>query len=191
LNLTEGPALSEPIKKFRRFCNSDGEFIYDRRTSIFFMPAAEKKAVYTELKAQISRLIDHNIYPTHIDSHHHVHTEFGIAKIWLDIAKEYGIKKIRLSKNIGKMSYGKKIYKYLFNTYVRKIGGFSTTDYFCTTEEFKSLLDNKTVLLNRSYEVMAPKYNNNGELVNATIIDIINNPNLQLMRHELTNYSEL
>ena len=95
MNLTEGQPLTDLIKSCPRFCNQDGIFIYNRQSPIFLLGKDERIAVYAEIKAQLSKLIKHNIFPTHLDSHHHVHTEFGILQVYLQVAKEYNIKKIR------------------------------------------------------------------------------------------------
>src|SRR5580692_7283502 len=72
LNLTEGDPLSEEIKKCPRFCDATGGFAYKRRHPLFFLTATEQKAVYEEMKAQIEKMVSAGIYPTHLDSHHHV-----------------------------------------------------------------------------------------------------------------------
>src|ERR1700761_6590687 len=72
LNLTEGRPLSKPILDCRQFCNESGEFAY-QRTPLFFLSKRVRDAVYLELKAQVERLRDVGIEPTHVDSHHHIH----------------------------------------------------------------------------------------------------------------------
>jgi len=170
MNLTEGQPLTDSIKKCPRFCNNEGYFIYDRKKPIFFLSGNEKIAIYTEIKAQISKLIKHNVHPTHLDSHHHVHTEFGIAGVYIEAAKEFGIKKMRLSKNIGNISYIKKVYKNIFNAYLQKIKKIKTTDYFCSANEFRHLMENDLIDTKSSYEVMVhAKLNATG-----TVVDIDN-----------------
>ena len=175
MNLTEGKPLTDLIKKCDRFCNKDGYLIYDRKKPVFFLNAQEQKAIYTEIKAQIAKLTEHNIYPTHLDSHHHVHTEFGIVRPYLEAAKESGITKMRLSKNIGNISYAKKVYKNIFNFYLHGIKKIATTGFFCSANEFRQLMDKNGVIPGSSYEVMVhAKINAEGKLIDIDNSDIKN-----------------
>src|SRR5580698_5011889 len=90
LNLTEGCSLSEDIRGFSKFCQPSGAFQYRRQGSLFFLNEPEQKAIYTEIKAQLDRLITAGIRPSHLDSHHHVHTEWAIGKLVIRLGKEYG-----------------------------------------------------------------------------------------------------
>lgn len=55
------------------------------------------KQVYTELKAQLEKMIDSGIIPTHFDSHHHI-TGVPIAfKASVEVAKELKIEKARIT----------------------------------------------------------------------------------------------
>lgn len=47
--------------------------------------------LYREWKAQINKLIKNGIYPTHLDSHHHVNTIPGISETFITLAKEFGL----------------------------------------------------------------------------------------------------
>lgn len=49
-----------------------------------------------ELRAQVQKVVDTGIQITHLDSHQHMHIVPGIIKITIDIAKEFGIKAIRI-----------------------------------------------------------------------------------------------
>jgi chitin disaccharide deacetylase len=126
LNLTEGRSLSEPIRGCRLFCNAQGEFVY-KRTPVFFLSKKQKTAVYTELRAQVERILDAGIEPTHLDSHHHMHTEWALAPLVRRLGLEYNISRIRLTRNVGVPS-PKRLYKAVFNRW--RISGFRNTDYF-------------------------------------------------------------
>ena len=152
MNLTQGTPLTEPIKKCPTFC-ADGVFTYNRQKALFTLSADEKKAVHTEITAQLKRLLDNHIVPTHFDSHHHVHTEFGVINVYLQVAKEHGIKKVRLTKNIGKTSKAKQIYKQIYNTYIRSRFGMQTTDIFCSANEYASII-NDPAIANKNIEIM-------------------------------------
>ena len=52
--------------------------------------------VEREFEAQIKKVLDSGILPSHIDSHHHVHRLPGVADITMKLAKKYDIDKIRM-----------------------------------------------------------------------------------------------
>ena len=127
LNLTEGQPLSEPILGCPLFC-TDGWFGY-QRTPLFYLGKKTREAVYLEFKAQVERVLDAGIKPTHLDSHHHIHTEWALAPSVRRLALEYKIPRIRLTRNIGAApSYPKRLYKLVFNRW--RLNGFRNTDYF-------------------------------------------------------------
>lgn len=164
MNLTQGVPLSEEIKKCPRFCK-DGRFSYQRQKPIFTLTSDEQKAIYQEISAQLGRLVCNNITPTHFDSHHHVHTEFGIINIYLAVAKEHGIRKVRLTKNIGKASTLKRLYKVFFNQYIRKGFSMITTDIFCSANEYATI-KNTPIAQGKNIEIMVhAKLNDSGEVV--------------------------
>lgn len=45
--------------------------------------------LYMEWKAQIDKVINAGIVPTHLDSHHHIHTVNGIEDVFIRLAREY------------------------------------------------------------------------------------------------------
>ncbi len=49
-----------------------------------------------ELTAQVKKVVDCGVSITHLDSHQHMHIVPGIIDIIIDIAKHFGIKKIRI-----------------------------------------------------------------------------------------------
>jgi predicted glycoside hydrolase/deacetylase ChbG (UPF0249 family) len=153
LNLTEGIPMTDEMKKCKRFCNAEGWYIFNRNPPLFTTTSDEKKALRAEIKAQMGKLVKHGVIPTHIDAHHHSHTEFGVIHIYIDIAKEFGIKKVRLSKNLGIMSTPIKMYKMAFNTMIKHYHAMATTQYFCNANEYLKLR-NENKLPKGTYEVM-------------------------------------
>lgn len=59
-----------------------------------------QKALYNEWFAQIERLLSDNIQISHIDSHHHIHTSAFIFPILKNIQHSFGIRKVRITRNI-------------------------------------------------------------------------------------------
>lgn len=47
--------------------------------------------VYAEWKAQIEKVLSNGILPTHLDSHHHIHTLKDNLPIFIKLAKEYAL----------------------------------------------------------------------------------------------------
>lgn len=53
-----------------------------------------------EWAAQIERILDHGIRPTHLDSHQHVHALPGISHVALELARRYRIPFVRIPMEI-------------------------------------------------------------------------------------------
>ena len=166
LNLTEGYPLSAAIRSCNRFCDASGQFIYKRKRPIFFLSQKEQKAVYEEMKAQIEKAIRAGIRPTHLDSHHHVHTEWGILRLLIRLSKEYNVRNIRMARNMGRQRrHLSMAYKSLFNSYLKHYPGISVTDYFGDAEDFSLLMKERSPK-NKSIEIMVhPTFNERQELV--------------------------
>src|SRR5579863_958980 len=133
LNLTEGFPLSRTLTACPTFCGEDGRFIYHRDRSLFRLSRKERVAVEDELRMQLERVLAAGIRPSHLDSHHHVHTEWAIAPLVCGLARRYGIRRIRLTRNMGPVpSRAKRWYKKLFNYWFlgRRSGLVDNTDYF-------------------------------------------------------------
>jgi len=132
LNLVTLAPLTEAMKWNATFC-IDGAFNPDWRTQSargIHLSTAEKAVVADELRAQIRRCRQAHLPVTHIDSHTHAHTIPGVADIVLGVAKESGIRAVRISRNCGKTnSLLKEIYRWWFNARLRR-HGFHTTAYF-------------------------------------------------------------
>jgi chitin disaccharide deacetylase len=82
---------------------------------------------------QLERVLAAGIRPTHLDSHHHSHTEWAIAPLVCRLARDYGIRRIRLTRNMGPVpSRAKRWYKKVFNYRFlgRRSGLVDNTDYF-------------------------------------------------------------
>ena len=79
--------------------NDEGEFDIDRvRKAGIDSTLAD--GIFNEYCAQIERLADLGVTPSHIDSHHHVHTIPRVFFILKKIQKKYRIGKVRLTRNI-------------------------------------------------------------------------------------------
>ena len=70
----------------------------------------------------------------HLDSHHHVHTDWSIYRLLRPLAQKYRITTIRLSADLHKVNIFKKVYKGVYNTLLRK--DFASYDHFCEIDEY-------------------------------------------------------
>lgn len=159
INLSDFYPLTSQIMYNKLFCNDDGSFRTLWRTKYkhgVHINKSLRNLIANEMKAQIEKCLGEDIKPTHIDSHMHIHTLPGICKIICDVAKQYNINKIRLSRNCGLVGvpHYKVLYKYLFNK-ILGMKGFITTDYFGSIDDVKILQSKYPDITNcKSIEIM-------------------------------------
>ena len=120
-----------------------------------------KVAIGNEWDSQIKRLVDAGLTPSHIDSHHHVHTIAGLVPVLESLMKKYGISYVRgcyivTLKNIihgyrhfqGSCLLKELVYLFLrYSLFLRRrkwmkevSGKVKMTDFFCSASHF---YDNK------------------------------------------------
>ena len=165
LNLTEGVPLTAEMRDCRLFCDALGCFTADfhrNREQRLFLPRTTEDVVRNEMRAQIEKFLGYNSPCRHIDSHHHVHTDYSVARILKPLLREYGFKSIRKSRNIGLgMSFPKRLYKLMFNWYMTH--GLDSTKWFGSFEDYEHCLG--MVCAGDSLEVMVhPMYGSHGRL---------------------------
>jgi chitin disaccharide deacetylase len=166
LNLTEGYSLSMTIR--------------------------EKRAVYKELKAQLDRVFAAGIRPSHLDSHHHIHTEWAIAKLTARLGGANGIRKIRLIRNMGlELAGPKMVYKQVFNRYLKRSAGITTTDYFGDIHDWYFLQLTRPPA-GKNIEIMVhPLFNEGGELVDGDLRNLQAQLEPIIDHHDTISYSDL
>ena len=185
LNLTEGFPLSSSLWAHPLFCDSSGGFVYQRARPLFRLGRAQRSAIYEEMQAQLERLLAAGIHPTHLDSHHHVHTEWAIAPLVCRLARVYGVPRIRLTRNMGLVdNYPRRLYKKMFNRwYLGPRSGFANTDYFGDIRDMKVFSGAANGgagtdvpaahLAGRSFEIMVhPLFDEGGNLVDYDRTDL-------------------
>ncbi|MCQ2814960.1 MAG: ChbG/HpnK family deacetylase [Bacilli bacterium] len=122
LCLTEFKPLSDSIKNNKKFV-INGHFYNNPNLrgikGFFYLSKKDKNDLQKEIESQM--LLFRKYFPTSnfLDSHHHIHTCFGILQIVVKLAKKYNFKRLRISKNIDSSNFLKNIYKTLINTYIR------------------------------------------------------------------------
>jgi hopanoid biosynthesis associated protein HpnK len=152
LNLSDGPPIANR-ESVPSLLNNDGEFaggpeslLLRRARRGLFLPEVEK-----EWNAQIQKVRDAGISPTHLDGHKHVHMLPGLFEIALKLAKRHDIGAIRVSLESSSLRAALSSGSKQNTTVVMKQGvqarglkllaryayqqaeraGISTADYFC------------------------------------------------------------
>jgi predicted glycoside hydrolase/deacetylase ChbG (UPF0249 family) len=102
----------------------------------------ENQIIFDEWSAQIDRLLHLGLQPSHIDSHHHVHTIPKYFRILKRIQTTYGIRRIRLSKNVyaSERNLRERFAKFIWNSALRRTPPFArTTDFFTSVDDYHAL----------------------------------------------------
>ena len=170
VNLSHGKPLTDLSST--GLINDDG--LFNRKSlsnpCIFFSTHVKNK-IKNEIIQQYDKLMAFNVEPTHIDSHHSVHTIPWVANLFIEFAKQKN-KKIRVShdrfqKNIIQIAYNKflnqqyKKHKINFSDKLEKVSSF--------TKDYDKLRHSQI-----TYEVMVhPGYENN------VLIDTVDLTNLE------------
>lgn len=141
LNLTEGTALSTALRSCPRFCTPDGQLVW-RHRQLSTLTEQEKVGVAAELRAQLDAVVAVGVRPSHIDSHHHVHTAWPLATITIALAREYGVPAIRLTRNCGPSpSLPVQLYKKALNNRIRR-AGLAAVAHFGSVQDVAGILEN-------------------------------------------------
>lgn len=98
LNITEFRPLASK-EGLKVLLDKKGYFISNKIRSVKITPSLSS-AIYLEFCAQIERLLSLGGKISHIDSHHHIHTISDFFPILKRIQKRYGLRKVRISRNI-------------------------------------------------------------------------------------------
>jgi predicted glycoside hydrolase/deacetylase ChbG (UPF0249 family) len=138
LNITQGFPLSHRSDA-KLLVDADGKMGRGVVARLRPRPAV-LRAVYGEWCTQVSRLITAGITIGHLDSHHHVHTLPVLFPVLKAVQKRFGIRKVRISKNIysASDSYGLLLQakKNVFNFAVRTLYRTRTTTGFTDLVSF-------------------------------------------------------
>ncbi len=172
LNLTEGLPLTEGIKGNPLVCAPDGSFnaAFCHNTKYrLYMDSLSIAQIEEELDAQLERFLELGFVSLHIDSHHHVHTNYPVYLALKRLNQKYSFSYIRLSRNLYKGgSVVNNIYKALYNRSVKMLcrasgslfGSFSDLmEYTGGSEASIEML-----LSSQSIEIMAHPMYRDGKL---------------------------
>jgi predicted glycoside hydrolase/deacetylase ChbG (UPF0249 family) len=168
LVLRDGPPLTDKIKRYERFCNNDGLLNLSRQRPVFYLSLAEKEVLAEEMRAQIKRCRHYEIPITHIDSHHHIHTEWAVADVLIPIVREQNIPYIRIGRNTNpNVPWLKTCYKYIFNMKLHH-AHMARTRYFGSLADYLYIVKKKGRRVRDSFEIMIhPSLNENNTLVDG------------------------
>lgn len=137
LNLTSFSPLSQS-QKIQPLLNEKGYF--HGKIRAIKIDASLREGIFTEWCAQIENLIRLGVFPSHIDSHHHVHTIPNLFQILKRVQKKYGIRRVRSTRNLYKdkiirsniFLQKKKLFNFMLKNYYRT----KTTDIFTDLSTF-------------------------------------------------------
>ena len=142
LNLTEFRPLSG-AHGLAPLLQAEGGFNPEAVSRVRPTPAL-LRAVIEEWSEQVGRFRKAGALPTHIDSHHNVHTIPWIFPVLKTIQRRFDIRRVRLSKNVygpeHRVSWRLLQKKRLWNAALRHCVKTTTTDGFTSLGEFASLL---------------------------------------------------
>jgi hopanoid biosynthesis associated protein HpnK len=96
LTLTEQRPVAAP-ETVRSLVGADGSFAPHaiQFTKRYLRGEIALADIRTELDAQIRRVLEHGLVPSHLDGHQHVHVLPGIARIVAELARRYDVRAVR------------------------------------------------------------------------------------------------
>lgn len=97
ISLVGEKCLASP-DKVRGLAGDDGRLpeSYAAFAKAYVMKRFGVAEIRAEIEAQVQKVLNAGIKPTHIDSHQHLHVMPGIIDVVIDVAKSAGIKVIRV-----------------------------------------------------------------------------------------------
>jgi predicted glycoside hydrolase/deacetylase ChbG (UPF0249 family) len=105
------------------------------------------RAAFAEWCAQIDLLAAAGVNISHVDSHNHVHTRPQIFPVLKAIQRKYGIRRVRLAKNLyapgQSFPAALRVKKYAYNAALRHVYRTRTTDVFTEFLTFVELCEGR------------------------------------------------
>lgn len=102
LNLTSGhPVL--PPEQVLGLLGPEGRFLRaDRLLARLSLGRLELRQAEAEMNAQVERAMDAGIWPSHLDTHHHLHLHPALQPMAVRVALRHGIRGIRTTVEMGR-----------------------------------------------------------------------------------------
>lgn len=190
LNLTAFSPLTSPAG-LREILDDSGSFQPNMREAGFGRSLRE--AIFEEFSAQVEHLQSRGVAISHMDSHHHIHTIPGLFLVLKRLQRTYGIRKVRISKNVyarneqisKSLSFNKKVFNFCLRW------GFPLATITDCFSDFAAFLDRAASVAPtcRSYEVMVhpghPDFREEWEMLRTRWEDTLPLP------IEMINYRQL
>ncbi len=136
--LDEGRPLTNGMQKCKKFCDKTGCY----KKSIprhQFLSRLEIKLVYNEITAQIDRVINAGILPTHIDFHRHRHQDLFVSIAVRKALVDRDIKYIRRGKtNCGTL---RKLFGSILMKYYSLFYRVYSSDSFISINDFSTCIN--------------------------------------------------
>lgn len=158
INLTEGA----PVSRFKEnyFLNEQGNWDIIKVSKKHLLNSVSRAAFYEEISAQISKALASGIAITHLDSHHHIHTHPQFYRLFINAARQYGLK-LRIAQTYSEGNVTKFLYRRYINSQIKK-GDLQFSDYFGDVNYF---LKKNPVLSHKRTEIMLhPTFDAKGNL---------------------------
>jgi predicted glycoside hydrolase/deacetylase ChbG (UPF0249 family) len=138
LNITEFAPLSRHPGLAPLLSAETGEFSgLARRIKL---SRSVREGVFAEWCAQIDRALQRGVPVSHLDSHHHAHTEPALFLTLKRVQRKYGIRKVRITRNVydknEAVSPIKKLSKFLWNMALRHFYLTKAVDHFTSFATF-------------------------------------------------------
>lgn len=189
INLTQGKPLTKEIVTNSKFCTNGYFHGRIRETPVFHLNRKDKNHALKEISAQLNKIKEAGISISHVDGHHHIHTELGIFLSIKKILKNEGIKSMRISRTNSKQKNGlttifKQIYKTIFNNLIR-LSGYKTTKYMGELEDFYTLKMVPSEIMVHFTESKTGEYFLDGDK------KVNDQMNIFLSKHQLISFNEI
>jgi chitin disaccharide deacetylase len=96
LVLTERPPISPPGRVLRLLDNQGRLPVTPRKLLVGLLRGRiDREAIWQELSCQITKVLDHGVQPTHLDSHKHVHVIPMVLEVVVELARKFAIPWVR------------------------------------------------------------------------------------------------
>ena len=93
-----------PVEEIKTLVTAEGKFLPNHTAFVqkYLQGRISKAEIRRELTAQLNKMLQAGVTPTHADSHQHIHILPGIFSIVLDILTAHHIKRVRTPKVSGR-----------------------------------------------------------------------------------------
>ena len=140
LNITQFRPLRSD-GDLRPVLNGDGRFAFNVLWQIRKTPSL-KRAVYLEWSAQIERIIELGLRPSHLDSHHDVHLIPQFFAVVKRLQWKYGIPRVRRRSNLPSATRRwRTSVRNEFWAATARLSGSETADYVGGLTDFRNVIE--------------------------------------------------